>query len=88
VDPEIRDGVIDHLAKRGIESRPFFFPAHTLPMYPGRDVFPVAERLGASGINLPSWPGLSEAQVDEVATAVVSGIGALGGARIAAPLQR
>jgi perosamine synthetase len=88
VDPEIRDGVIDHLAARGIESRPFFFPAHTLPMYPSREAFPVAERLGASGINLPSWPGLSEAQVDEVTTALVSGIRALDGARAAVPLQR
>jgi dTDP-4-amino-4,6-dideoxygalactose transaminase len=46
-------------------------------MYPSGGAFPVAERLGASGINLPSWPGLSEAQVDEVASALVSGIEAL-----------
>jgi perosamine synthetase len=77
VNPAIRDALIEHLAARGIESRPFFYPAHTLPMYPGSGTFPVAERLGASGINLPSWPGLSEAQVDEVASALVSGIDAL-----------
>jgi perosamine synthetase len=77
VDPSIRDPLIEHIAAHGVESRPFFYPAHTLPMYPRSETFPIAERLGASGINLPSWPGLSQAQVDEVASVLVSGIDAL-----------
>ena len=74
VDPAIRDDLIAALASKGIETRPFFYPAHTLPMYATGGSFPVAERLGASGINLPSWPGLSEGQVDEVSAAVAAGV--------------
>jgi perosamine synthetase len=78
VDPAVRDPLMAFLRDRGIETRPFFHPAHTLPMYPSRASFPVAERLGASGINLPSWPGLSEEQVDEISDAVIQGVGAMG----------
>ena len=69
---------MEFLATRGIETRPFFHPAHTLPMYASGAAFPVAERLGVSGINLPSWPGLTEAQVDEISSAVVAGVKTLG----------
>lgn len=74
VEPGMRDALITRLAEGGIETRPFFYPAHTLPMYPRSRTYPVAERLGASGINLPSWPGLTEAQVDEVSAAVIRGL--------------
>ena len=78
VEPRLRDGLIEFLAARGVETRPFFHPAHTLPMYSVGAAFPVAERLGASGLNLPSWPGLSEVQVDEVSLALLAGLAALG----------
>jgi perosamine synthetase len=78
VDPCMRDALIKALAQRKIETRPFFYPAHTLPMYQTVGAtFPVAESLGASGINLPSWPGLSEAQVDEVCSALVEELAGL-----------
>ena len=66
VDPGQRDALMLHLREHGVDTRPFFYPAHTLPMYAGDRRFPVAERLGASGINLPSYPELTEAQVDEI----------------------
>jgi perosamine synthetase len=77
VNPEIRDDLIANLASAGIETRPFFHPAHTLPMYTSGASLPVAERLGASGINLPSWPGLTEDQVDTIAAAVIDGVRSL-----------
>jgi perosamine synthetase len=70
VAPELRDPLIAHLAGVGIETRPFFYPAHTLPMYRTSASFPIAERLGASGINLPSYAALEEDQVVEVCAAV------------------
>jgi perosamine synthetase len=78
VEPRIRDPLIAFLAARGIDTRPFFYPAHTLPMYRTDVAFPVAERLGASGLNLPSWPGLTEEQVDEVSSSLVAGLVDLG----------
>ena len=82
IQMENRPGELAHVARalaaRGIDTRPFFYPAHTLPMYRTDATFPVAERLGASGLNLPSWPGLTEAQVDEVCSALVAGLADLG----------
>jgi perosamine synthetase len=66
VDPSQRDPLREYLKENGVETRPFFHPAHTLPMYPTTERFPVAERLGASGINLPSFPELTDEQVDTV----------------------
>jgi perosamine synthetase len=70
VDPEYRDPLMSYLKDKGIETRPFFYPAHTLPMYPSDGSFPVAERLGASGMNLPSFPDLTDDEIDEVCAAI------------------
>lgn len=70
VDAERRDPLMRYLASEGIETRPFFHPAHTLPMYRTGQRFPVAERLGASGINLPSFVALSEEEVATIASHV------------------
>lgn len=68
-----RDPLRQHLADCGIETRPVFYPVHTMPMYALRyQRHAVAEDIGWRGINLPSWPGLSNAQVDEIADAVLS----------------
>jgi perosamine synthetase len=54
----------EHLRAKGIETRPTFSPAHTMPMYAGScGRLPVAEDLGSRGINLPSWPDLTREQV-------------------------
>lgn len=62
-DAQDRDALRDHLRKSGIETRPFFYPAHRMPVYWEDRSYPIAERLGASGINLPSWPGLKLAEL-------------------------
>lgn len=76
VDPGKRDGLMSFLAENGVETRPFFHPAHTLPMYETAERFPVAERLGASGINLPSFSQLTDAQIDTVCDLVARGMSA------------
>jgi perosamine synthetase len=67
-----RDPLMAYLAAEGVETRPFFYPAHTLPMYRSERNFPVAERLGASGINLPSFPELEEEDVSRVSALIRS----------------
>ncbi|MFH0963958.1 MAG: DegT/DnrJ/EryC1/StrS family aminotransferase [Planctomycetota bacterium] len=56
----------------GVETRPLFPTVHTMPVYRdcARDRFPVAEELSLTGINLPSWPGLTEADVAYIADVV------------------
>jgi perosamine synthetase len=63
-DPDDRDKMRDYLDKAGIETRPVFYPAHTMPMYSGRyHRFVNAEWIGWRGMNLPSYPDLTEEQV-------------------------
>ena len=62
-----RDALREHLGAAGIETRPVFYPVHTMPMYAGKyERHPVAEDIGWRGINVPSWPGLTDQQVDRV----------------------
>lgn len=65
---EQRDALRMHLADAGIETRPLFYPVHTMPMY-ARNYrkHRVAEDLAWRGINLPSWPGLQQQHVEQIA---------------------
>lgn len=71
---EDRDPLLAHLDRAGIETRPAFYPIHTLPMYAeteiATDAFPVARDLAARGFNLPSPADLSESELEDVAGAV------------------
>lgn len=68
-----RDGLRRALRVEGIETRPVFHPAHTMPMYAaGQTGLDVSVDLSARGLNLPSWPGLSETQITDIASAARS----------------
>lgn len=69
-----RDSIIETLGKQGIETRPLFYPAHSLPPYinsVGGEKFPVADHLSAHGLSLPTWAGLTENDADEVCRALL-----------------
>jgi dTDP-4-amino-4,6-dideoxygalactose transaminase len=80
VDPQprgrTRDSVMAALADRGIAARPFFAPLCDLPPYAGyagqRD-FPVARRLHAHALSIPSSPTLTSAEQEEVIDALRDG---------------
>jgi perosamine synthetase len=54
----------------GIETRPFFAPMHKMPMYESDLILPNAEFLSDHGINLPTYSGLTDAEVAEISEAV------------------
>lgn len=63
------------LAKRGIGSRPFFYPLHLQPVFAGEDwacgqQLPHAEWLYRRGLYLPSGAGLTAAEQQQVAAAL------------------
>lgn len=63
-DDNSRDSLRDYLAEQGIETRPLFYPIHTMPMYSQKfQKHPIAENLGWRGINLPSFPELKDEQI-------------------------
>ena len=58
-----RDELIPALRTHGIDSRPFFHPMDTLPPYRSLAPRPMALQLSRCGLNLPSAPSLTDAQV-------------------------
>jgi perosamine synthetase len=73
-DPGVdRAAVMRRLDERGIETRPFFFPLHELPIYADAGAagqFPVAEALGGSGLCLPTSGTLDRTCVQRIALAL------------------
>lgn len=74
-----RNAVMQSLRQQGIETRPFFHPLHQQPVFlQSRDPrfpetagsYPVAQRLGRSGLYLPSGLSLTQKQVEQVVAAV------------------
>jgi perosamine synthetase len=68
-----RDELRRRLAASGVETRTFFVPLHLQPAYQrsfAGQRYPVAERLGATGLYLPSSPRLSEDDIAYVADAI------------------
>lgn len=64
--PLFRDGLIDRLEEEGVETRPFFYPIHTLPMYNHNERFQVSEEIARKGINLPSSANLRREDVETI----------------------
>ncbi len=64
-----RDEVVVLLEQNRIETRPFFIPIHLLPPYAPTAApksLPVTERLSNGGINLPTFTGMSDIQIDRI----------------------
>ena len=63
-DAKERENLRKHLDENGIETRPLFYPVHTMPMYSDKyQRHPIAENIGWRGINLPSYPGLTDEDI-------------------------
>ena len=67
-----RDCFIKKLADSGIDSRPFFYPIHTMPPYKENVAYPIAEKLSQEGLNLPSSVKLSEDDLKKIVNALFS----------------
>ena len=70
-----RDDLMAQLAEEEIETRPFFIPVHGLPPYRDAsrrrgDRLPVTERLGATGMNLPTYGRMRRQDIKRVTEAV------------------
>jgi perosamine synthetase len=67
-----RDNLRRHLAESGIETRPLFYPVHTMPMYNTRyQDHRTAEDISRRGINLPSYPQLTDEQLTYIVHSVL-----------------
>jgi perosamine synthetase len=72
-----RGDLMAKLTEKNVETRPFFYPLHVMPVYDSlakktNERFPVTDQLSNSGINLPSGPKISDEDVEQVANLVKS----------------
>lgn len=59
-----RDEFMEHLKNDKVETRPVFYPLHTMPLYrETKEKYPVAEKVGHKGINLPTHGLLKEEDI-------------------------
>ena len=72
-DREQRDAVMAKMKTMGVDSRPFFYPLCDMPMYEQRPG-PVAADLSARGLNLPTFPELTDGEIDRVCEALCAAI--------------
>ena len=68
---KLRNGLIKHLETKGIESRPFFSPCHLAGHISDLTLFPVAEDLSRRGINLPTYPEMTDLSVKFVSNEII-----------------
>jgi perosamine synthetase len=75
-----RDRVAMRLGEEGIETRPFFVPLHVLPPFRCEsrsrgEELPWTESLSRRGLNLPTYPDMTDSDVDRVIDRVRVAVG-------------
>ena len=80
-----RDALLDALKQRGVDTRPYFVPAHEMPPYADfrrvgvdGDALPGTEQAAARGFNLPTTPDLGQAEVAFIAQQVREALAEVG----------
>lgn len=73
-----RDRAIEILAEEGVETRPAFAPMQDMPYVAealGHPTTPVSAQIGREGISVPTYPGLTEAEVDFICAHLLDATG-------------
>lgn len=71
-DDRNRDTLLENLLEKGVETRPFFYPIHTMPIYKQSGEFSIAEKLSQEGLNLPSGVTLQKADIEYISEIIKS----------------
>lgn len=70
---KVRDDVSNIFKSSRIDSRPFFHPAHLMPMYArGSLDLPVSLDISSRGLCLPSYPDLLDEQIHFICSSILS----------------
>ena len=68
ISEQQRDRIRTSLDQKGIETRPLFYPVHTMPMYSNSyELHPVSEKIHRQGFNIPSYPEITDDEIKYVA---------------------
>ncbi len=70
-----RNELMDHLARRGVGSGVHYIPSHIFSFYKKEGVhLPITEKIYDQILTLPLFPDITDAQVEKVIDAVISGV--------------
>jgi perosamine synthetase len=69
-----RDKVIEMLRDTGVDTRPFFYPISMFPMYKTSRLNPIAAELSSNGINLPTFIGLKNSDIELISEVLLKTI--------------
>jgi perosamine synthetase len=69
-DENKRNAIMTKLDHMGIETRPVFYPIHSLPPYREKRVYPIADTWCSRGINLPTHQNVSLKHVAHIANSL------------------
>jgi perosamine synthetase len=69
-DEKRRDELMRRLDQAGIETRPVFYPMHSMPPYFENNSYPIADLWAQRGINLPTHQAMIPALVNRIADAL------------------
>lgn len=75
-DFDLRQRVMEKLRDFGVETRPYFYPMSTMPMYQSAYT-PVSQDVSVKGVNLPSYFDLTELDVISICSSVKKAIACL-----------
>jgi perosamine synthetase len=76
----LRDEVMDRMLDAGVETRPGFYPVHSLPPYAsssGGNDFPVANQIALQTISLPTSAALTESDAKFVIDTLIYSMNAI-----------
>ena len=73
-----RERLMAQMGSQGVETRPVFHCAHTMPMYATGETLSVAESIAARGLSLPSFPTLTDGDILRVVDALTSALSSQG----------
>jgi perosamine synthetase len=69
---EQRDQLRNYLGEKGIDTRPLFYPIHTMPMYSHKyQSHKISEDISRRGFNIPSYPDLEEHQLEYICETIL-----------------
>jgi perosamine synthetase len=69
-----RDRLMDDMQSAAVETRPVFYCAHTMPIYATGEHLPVAESIASRGLSLPSYPQLSQRDLERVCDVLIASL--------------
>jgi perosamine synthetase len=69
-----RDELATHLKSHGIDSRKIFYPIHEMPPFKSYKEYNVSSWLSNNGISFPSYPTLTDSEIDFICEKVKEGI--------------